>query len=123
MRVVPILSGDFVSVLGAGLLGGLGVVPGANIGDGTAVFEAVHGSAPRYKGLNRVNPTAAILSGALLLRHLGEKGAADRIERAVAEVIREGRYVTYDFKPRRDDPRAVGTREMTDAIIRRLREA
>jgi isocitrate dehydrogenase (NAD+) len=86
------------------------------------VFEAVHGSAPRYKGQNKVNPTAAILSGVLMLRHLGEKGAADRIERAVAAVIREGKEVTYDFKPRRDDPTAVGTREMADAIIRKMQE-
>jgi isocitrate dehydrogenase (NAD+) len=120
--VLPNLYGDIVSDLCAGLVGGLGVAPGANIGERGAVFEAVHGSAPRYKGQNKVNPTAAILSGVLMLRHLGEKGAADRIERAVAAVIREGKEVTYDFKPRRDDPTAVGTREMADAIIRKMQE-
>ncbi|GBD10559.1 Isocitrate dehydrogenase [NADP] [bacterium HR23] len=120
--VLPNLYGDICSDLCAGLVGGLGIAPGANIGEHGAVFEAVHGSAPRYKGQNKVNPTAMILTGVLMLRHLGEKEAADRIERAVAEVIREGRYVTYDFKPRRDDPTAVGTREMTDAIIRKLQE-
>lgn len=120
--VLPNLYGDICSDLCAGLVGGLGVAPGANIGEHGAVFEAVHGSAPRYKGQNKVNPTAMILSGVLMLRYLGEKEAADRIERAVAEVIREGKYVTYDFKPRRDDPTAVGTSQMTDAIIRKLEE-
>ncbi|WP_324667845.1 isocitrate/isopropylmalate dehydrogenase family protein [Geochorda subterranea] len=119
--VMPNLYGDIVSDLAAGLVGGLGVAPGANIGDGYAVFEAIHGSAPKYKGLNKVNPTALILSGMLMLRHLGEQGAADRLERAVAHVIAEGRYVTYDLKPHRDDPTAVGTREMADAIIAALK--
>lgn len=115
--VLPNLYGDIVSDLCAGLVGGLGVAPGANIGDTCAVFEAVHGSAPKYKGLNKANPTALILSGALMLRHLGEVEAADRVEAAVARVIREGRAVTYDLKPRRDDPTAAGTREMAEAIL------
>lgn len=119
--VLPNLYGDIVSDLCAGLVGGLGVAPGANIGDHAAVFEATHGSAPRYKGMNKVNPTAMILSGVLMLRHLGEAEAADRLERAVAEVIAEGKQVTYDLKPSRDDPSAVGTREMAEAIIARLR--
>jgi isocitrate dehydrogenase (NAD+) len=119
--VLPNLYGDIVSDLCAGLVGGLGVAPGANIGDQAAVFEAVHGSAPRYKGMNKVNPTAMILSGMLMLRHLGEADAADRLERAVAEVLADGQQVTYDLKPSRDDPTAVGTREMADAIIARLR--
>ena len=120
--VLPNLYGDILSDLAAGLVGGLGVAPGANIGDEYAVFEAIHGSAPKYKGLNKVNPTALILSGMLMLRHLGENEAADRLERAVARVIGEGKYVTYDLKPRRDDPTAVGTREMADAIIRAIQE-
>jgi len=115
--VLPNLYGDIVSDLCSGLVGGLGVAPGANIGDGLAVFEPVHGSAPKYAGQNRVNPTATILSGALMLRYLGEIEAAERIERAVEKVIAEGRHVTYDLKPRRDDPTAVGTQEMADAII------
>jgi len=119
--VLPNLYGDIVSDLCAGLVGGLGVAPGANIGDDCAVFEATHGSAPKYKGLNKVNPTALILSGVLMLRHIGETAAADRLERAVADVIAEGRYVTYDMKPDRDDPTAVGTSDMADAIIARMR--
>ena len=118
--VLPNLYGDIVSDLAAGLVGGLGVAPGMNVGPGGAVFEATHGSAPKYKGLNKVNPTALILSGMLMLRHLGETDAADRLERAVAAVIAEGREVTYDMKPSRDDPTAVGTREMADAICRKL---
>lgn len=118
--VCPNLYGDIVSDLAAGLVGGLGVAPGANIGDGLAVFEPVHGSAPKYAGQNKVNPTAAILSGTLMLRWLGEEEAAERVERAVARVIAEGKYVTYDLKPNRDDPTAVGTQEMTEAIIGRM---
>jgi len=118
--VLPNLYGDLVSDLAAGLVGGLGVAPGANIGPDGAVFEATHGSAPKYKGLNKVNPTALILSGVLMLRHLGEKEAADRLERAVAAVIAEGKHVTYDMKPHRDDPTAVGTREMAQAICAKL---
>jgi len=118
--VLPNLYGDIVSDLAAGLVGGLGVAPGANIGPDAAVFEAVHGSAPKYKGLNKVNPTALILSGVLMLRHLGETEAADRLERAVAQVIAEGKQVTYDLKPQRDDPTAVGTRQMAEAICEKL---
>jgi len=118
--VLPNLYGDIVSDLGAGLVGGLGVAPGANLGPNGAVFEATHGSAPKYKGLNKVNPTAVILSGMLMLRHLGETDAANRLEKAVSDIIAEGKYVTYDLKPNRDDPTAVGTREMADAICRRL---
>ena len=121
--VLPNLYGDIISDLCAGLVGGLGMAPGANIGKEYAIFEATHGSAPKYKGLNRVNPTALILSSVMMLRHLGEREAADRLEGGVASVIREGRDVTYDLKPRRDDPGAVGTREMADAIIRRLEVA
>jgi len=118
--VLPNLFGDIVSDLCSGLVGGLGVAPGANIGDGIAVFEPVHGSAPKYAGLDKVNPTATILSGALMLRHLGEREAGKRIEDAVAAVIGEGKSVTYDLKADRDDPTAVGTRAMTDAIIAAL---
>lgn len=118
--VMPNLYGDIVSDVGAGLVGGLGVAPGANIGDGVALFEPTHGSAPKYKGQNKVNPTALILSGMLMLRHLGEVEAADRLERAVAEVLAEGKSVTYDLKPDRNDPTAVGTREMAEAIAAKL---
>jgi len=119
--VLPNLYGDIISDLGAGLVGGLGVAPGANIGEKGAVFEATHGSAPKYKGMNKVNPTALILSGMLMLRHLGEKDAADRLEAAVEAVLAEGKSVTYDMKPTRDDPIAVGTSQMADAIIEKLR--
>jgi len=118
--VLPNLYGDILSDLTAGLVGGLGVAPGANIGPDVAVFEATHGSAPKYKGQNRVNPTAMILSGKLMLEHLGEGQAAARLERAVAAVIRAGERVTYDLKPSRDDPTAVGTSEYADAIIEQL---
>jgi isocitrate dehydrogenase (NAD+) len=118
--VLPNLYGDIVSDLGAGMIGGLGLAPGANIGVEAAVFEATHGSAPKYKGQNKVNPTALMLSGVLMLRHLGEREAADRMERAIAEVIRKGEKVTYDLKPTRDDPTAVGTSEFADAVIEEL---
>jgi isocitrate dehydrogenase (NAD+) len=118
--VLPNLYGDVVSDLAAGLVGGLGVAPGANLGPEGAVFEATHGSAPKYKGLNKVNPTAVILSGMLMLRHLGEKSAADRLEKAVAGVIVEGKNVTYDLKADRNDPTAVGTQEMAAAICAKL---
>ncbi len=118
--VMPNLYGDILSDLCAGLVGGLGVAPGANIGDGVAVFEAIHGSAPKYTGMNKVNPTALILSGVLMLRHLGEKEAADRVENAVASIIAEGKHVTYDMKPDRNDPSAVGTKEMAEAIAGRM---
>ena len=119
--VLPNLYGDIISDLCAGLVGCLGVAPGANIGDDMALFEAVHGSAPKYAGLNKVNPTAMVLSGVLMLRHLGENDAADRLEKATAEVIAEGKDVTYDLKPDRNDPSAVGTSEMADAIIDKLK--
>jgi isocitrate dehydrogenase (NAD+) len=120
VMVLPNLYGDIISDLCAGLVGGLGVAPGANIGEAGAVFEATHGSAPKYKGLYKMNPTALILSGALMLEHLGEAKAAERLENAVAEVIAEGKDVTYDMKPNRDDPTAVGTLEMAQAIIRAM---
>mgnify|MGYP001098198610 FL=1 len=113
----PNLFGDILSDLCSGLVGGLGVVPGANFGRDLAVFEPVHGSAPKYAGQDKANPTATILSGVLMLRHLGEKAAADRVEGAVRAVIAAGARVTYDLKPRRDDPSAVGTQEMADAIV------
>jgi isocitrate dehydrogenase (NAD+) len=119
--VLPNLYGDIISDLCAGLVGGLGVTPGANIGDNFAVFEPTHGSAPKYKGKNKVNPTAMILSGAMMLKFIQEFEAARRLERAVAEVIKEGRFVTYDLKKDRNDPTAVGTQEMAEAIIERLR--
>lgn len=118
--VAPNLYGDILSDLCAGLVGGLGVAPGANIGDHAAIFEPTHGSAPRYAGKNRVNPTAAVLSGVLMLRHLGELEAARKLEGAVAAVIKEGKRVTYDLKPDPEDPTAVGTSEMADAIIEAL---
>ncbi len=119
--VLPNLYGDIISDLCAGLIGGLGIAPGANIGDAAALFEPVHGSAPKYQGLNRVNPTATILSGVLMLRYLGETQAADRLERAVAEVLREGKSVTYDLKTRHNGSTAVSTREMAEAIIKKLK--
>jgi isocitrate dehydrogenase (NAD+) len=118
--VLPNLYGDIVSDLGAGLVGGLGVAPGANIGEAGAVFEATHGSAPKYKGQYKMNPTALILSAVLMLDHLGEGDAAKRLEGAVARVIAEGKSVTYDMKPSRDDPSAVGTLEMARAIIQAM---
>ena len=118
--VLPNLYGDIISDLCAGMIGGLGVAPGGNIGDDCAVFEATHGSAPKYKGLNKVNPTALMLSGVMMLRHLREVNAADRMEAAIAEVLKEGKSVTYDMKPSRDDPTAVGTSEMADAVIEKI---
>jgi isocitrate dehydrogenase (NAD+) len=118
--VLPNLYGDIVSDLAAGLVGGLGVAPGMNVGRGGAVFEATHGSAPKYRGQNKVNPTALILSGMLMLRYLKEKEAADRLEAAAAAVVAEGKDVTYDMKPHRDDPTAVGTREMAEAVCSKL---
>jgi isocitrate dehydrogenase (NAD+) len=118
--LLPNLYGDILSDLCAGLVGGLGVAPGANMGDRVAVFEATHGSAPKYKGQNKVNPMAMMFSGMLMLRHLGEGEAGDRLERALAAVIAEGRSVTYDMKPHRDDPTAVGTSQVADAVIEQL---
>ena len=118
--VLPNLYGDIISDLCAGLVGGLGVAPGGNIGEKGAIFEATHGSAPKYKGQNKVNPTALILSGVLMLRHMGKMTEADKLENAVAAVIAEGKSVTYDMKPDRDDPTAVGTSQMADAIIEKI---
>ena len=118
--VLPNLYGDIISDLCAGLIGGLGIAPGANLGPDGAVFEATHGSAPKYKGLNKVNPTALILSAVLMLKHLGELDASQRLEAAVAKVLREGKYVTYDLKADRNDPTAVGTQEMAEAICHAL---
>ncbi len=115
--VCPNLFGDILSDLCSGLVGGLGVTPGANFGHEIAVFEPVHGSAPKYAGQNKVNPTATILSGVMMLRYLGEIEAAARIEAAISNVIAEGRSVTYDLKTDRNDPSSVGTQEMADAII------
>jgi isocitrate dehydrogenase (NAD+) len=118
--VLPNLYGDIVSDLGAGMIGGLGLAPGANIGTSGAIFEATHGSAPKYKGQNKVNPTALMLSGVLMLRHLNETEAAERMQRGISEVIRKGDKVTYDLKPTRDDPSAVGTSEFADAVIEEM---
>jgi len=114
------LYGDILSDLCAGLVGGLGVAPGANIGTEAALFEATHGSAPKYKGQNKVNPTALILSGKMMLDYIGEREAAAKLEQAVADVIAEGKDVTYDMKPNRNDPTAVGTQEMAEAICRKM---
>lgn len=114
------LYGDILSDLCAGLVGGLGVAPGANIGTEAAIFEATHGSAPKYKGQNKVNPIALILSGKMMLDHLGEREAAAKLDRAVAAVIAEGKDVTYDMKADRNDPTAVGTQEMAEAICQKM---
>ena len=121
MIVLPNLYGDIISDLCAGLVGGLGVAPGANIGQKGAIFEATHGSAPKYAGQNKVNPTALILSGVLMLNHLNLKAEAQKLERAVAAVIAEGKDVTYDMKEDRNDPTAVGTKEMADAVIKKIK--
>jgi isocitrate dehydrogenase (NAD+) len=118
--VLPNLYGDIVSDLAAGLIGGLGLAPGANIGDDFAVFEATHGSAPKYKGLNKVNPFAMMLSSVMMLRYLGETEAAEKIDSAIAAIIREGKDVTYDMKPTPDDPSAATTSGVADAIIARM---
>jgi isocitrate dehydrogenase (NAD+) len=118
--VMPNLYGDIISELGAGLIGGVGLAPGGNFGDDVAVFEPGHGSAPKYAGLNRVNPIATMLSGVMMLRHLGDGEAADRLEGAIAAVVEEGNFVTYDQKPTRNDPTAVGTQEVADAIVGKL---
>jgi isocitrate dehydrogenase (NAD+) len=118
--VLPNLYGDVVSDLCAGMIGGLGLAPGANFGEGIAIFEPTHGSAPKYAGQNKVNPMAQMLSGMLMLRHLEEQEAADNLEQAIAAVIREGKDVTYDMKPTRNDPTAVGTSQVADAIIDKL---
>ena len=120
--VLPNLYGDILSDLCAGLIGGLGVAPGANIGDHGAVFEATHGSAPKYAGQNKVNPVALILSGMLMLKYIGKTAEAARLEKAVAAVIAEGKNVTYDMKADRNDPTAVGTSQMADAIIAKVKK-
>ena len=120
--VAPNIYGDILSDLCAGLVGGLGVAPGANIGSDTAVFEPTHGSAPKYTGQNKVSPIAMMLSGVMMLRHLGELKTAARLEKAIAEVIAEGKNVTYDLKPDAADAQAVGTSQVADAVIEKLEE-
>jgi len=119
--VLPNLYGDIVSDLCAGLVGGLGLAPGANIGDGIAVFEPSHGSAPRYTGKNKVNPMAMMLSATMMLRHIGEHQAADKIEKAIADVIAEGKNVTYDMVTSADVT-PVGTSQVADAVIKKMEE-
>jgi isocitrate dehydrogenase (NAD+) len=116
--VAPNLYGDILSDLCAGLVGGLGVAPGANVGDEFAVFEPTHGSAPRYSGQNKANPMAMMLSGVIMLRHLGEKEAADRLEKAIADVIADGKNVTYDIMS--DGTCGVGTLQVADAVVEKL---
>lgn len=119
--VLPNLYGDIISDLAAGLIGGLGLAPGANIGDEYAVFEPTHGSAPKYKGLNKVNPFAIILSAAMMLKHIGETEAANKVEKAVEEVIKEGKYLTYDMKSQNDPIPPVGTKEVAEALIDKIK--
>lgn len=119
--VLPNLYGDIISDLGAGLVGGLGVAPGANIGEEIALFEPTHGSAPKYKGENKVNPTAMMLSAVLMLRHIGESSRADILESAIAKNIEEGKFVTYDMKPAEDESGAVGTSDVADAVVRKIK--
>ena len=121
VMVMPNLYGDILSDLCAGLVGGLGVAPGANIGDQMALFEPIHGSAPKYTGQNKVNPMAQMFSAVMMLRHIGESEAAERMETALADVIAEGKHVTYDMKPDRNDPTAASTSGVADALIERLR--
>jgi len=123
VMVLPNLYGDIISDLAAGLVGGLGVAPGGNIGKDIALFEPTHGSAPKYKGQNKVNPTAIMLSAVLMLKYIGEEEHADLLENAIAENIREGKYVTYDLKPDRNDPTAVGTDEFANAIAEKIKKA
>jgi isocitrate dehydrogenase (NAD+) len=120
--VLPNLYGDIISDLCAGLIGGLGIAPGANFGDNLALFEPVHGAAPKYTGGNRVNPTAMVLSGVLMLKYIKEEKCAEKLETAVKAVIKEGKNVTYDLKPDRNDPTAVGTKEMAGAIIKKIKK-
>lgn len=118
--VCPNLYGDILSDLCAGLVGGLGVAPGANIGEQVALFEPTHGSAPKYKGLNKVNPMAMMLSGVMMLKHIGEAEAAVKLEKAISDVIAEGKYITYDLKPDSETDSAVGTSQVADAVIEKL---
>ncbi len=122
IMVMPNLYGDLLSDLAAGLVGGLGLAPGANIGDRTALFEPTHGSAPKYRGLNKVNPMAMMLSGMMMLQYMGERSAALRLEKAIARVIEKGECVTYDMKSDRNDPTAVSTMEVAEAIIREMEQ-
>ncbi len=119
--VMPVLYGDIVSDLGAGLVGGLGMAPSLNVGARCAMFEAVHGTAPRHAGRGRANPIALMLSGAMLLRHIGEREAGDRLEAAIAAVVREGRVVTYDLTPERSSEGAARTEEVGEAVAAGLR--
>jgi len=119
--VTPNLYGDILSDLCAGLVGGLGLAPGANIGDECALFEPTHGSAPKYKGMNKVNPMAMMLSGVTMLRHIGEMENAERLEQAIADVIAEGKNVTYDMKPEAERDQAVGTSQVADAVVEKLK--
>jgi len=121
MLVLPNLYGDLISELCAGLVGGLGVAPGANIGDDIAVFEPTHGSAPKYAGQDKVNPMSMMLSGVMMLRYLDEMEAADRLEAAIAAVIAEGKDVTYDLRPAEHPP--VGTARVAEAVIEKLQQA
>jgi isocitrate dehydrogenase (NAD+) len=120
VMVLPNLYGDIVSDLAAGLVGGLGVAPGGNIGDDMALFEPTHGSAPKYKGQDKVNPTAMMLSAVMMLRYIGEVKRADILEKAIADNIAEGKDVTYDLKQDRNDPTAVGTSRFADAIVEKI---
>ena len=120
--VCPNLYGDIISDLAAGLVGGLGVAPGANIGRDIALFEPTHGSAPKYRGMNKVNPVAQMLSAVMMLRYIGEEEPADILESAIPYLIEQGKNVTYDMKLDRSDPTAVGTSQMADAIARRIKE-
>ncbi len=121
--VLPNLYGDIVSELCAGLVGGIGVVPSANIGDKVAVFEPAHGSAPKYAGRNKVNPMAMMLSAAMMLRHIGEEKPAQRLESAIIQTISEGKTVTYDLKADPNDPSIATTSAVADAVIKKLKEA
>lgn len=121
--VLPNLYGDIVSELCAGLVGGIGVVPSANIGGKIAVFEPAHGSAPKYAGRNKVNPMAMMLSASMMLRHIGEEKPAQRLERAITQVISEGKTVTYDLKSDPNDPSTATTSAVADAVIKKLKEA
>jgi isocitrate dehydrogenase (NAD+) len=123
VAVMPNLYGDILSDLAAGLVGGLGIAPGANIGADGAVFEPIHGSAPKYAGRNKVNPMAMMFAGALMLKHIGEVDAGERLERVLTDTIAEGKQVTYDMKPRPDDPTAIGTSQVGDAVVEKLQEA
>lgn len=120
--VLPNLYGDIISDLAAGLVGGLGLAAGANIGEDIAVFEPTHGSAPKYAGKNKVNPIATILSASLMLRHLGKQKQAGILEEAIAAVVKESKSVTYDLKADRNDPTAVGTSQMADAIVAKIKK-